>query len=71
MQIYKQLGKVLDIFKWFGLRKIYYLAKHFVETVQDKLIEWNLLYPSYNQSLIKRGISKRLINNFSGDSDTI
>lgn len=63
----KEMFIFLDKKKWFGLRKIYYLFKSLVHSIKEKLIDFKIIYPSYEQVLIKRLISRKLIEKYSGD----
>lgn len=53
--------------KWFGLRKAYWIIKRFGVGIVESLIDWGLLFPSYRQSLMKRSISRQLVERYDGD----
>lgn len=57
------LGKI----KYFGLRKLFYIFKSTSIFLEDMLIDLGVDRSDIAQSLIKRRISKKLIEEFSGD----
>ena len=52
----KMISTILDRFKYFGLRKLYYF-----------LLDTGIIFPT-KQTLIQRGVSRKLITYFGGDS---
>ena len=64
-----EILQFLDKVKWFGFRKLYWIFKRRVIWSKETLINSGVIYPSYNQSLIKRQISKKLIEIYEGDVD--
>lgn len=57
----------LDSVKWFGLRKLYWIVKHWAVEVVEVLIDRGFLYPAYQQSLVKRSVSRKLVDFYNGD----
>lgn len=66
-KITNDLFRFLDGVKWFGLRKFYWILKRRIIWSKKILINAGILYPSYQQSLIKRSISRKLIEIYNGD----
>ncbi len=62
-----ELLRFLDRMKWCGFRKLYWIIKRRIIWLKEVLINIGLLYPSYQQSLVKRSISHRLIEIFDGN----
>lgn len=57
----------LNRMKWFGLRKLFWILKDGVLNLKETIINTGLLFPSYQQSLLKRSISRKLIDIYNGD----
>jgi len=57
----------LDKMKYFGFRKLYWIIKRRVIWSKEILVNVGVLFPSYQQSLIKRPISRKLIEIYNGD----
>jgi hypothetical protein len=62
----KQILKFLDRVKYFGLRKIYYLGKNIFVEFLNPFVDSGILKPELQQSLIKRKISRTLIDEYFG-----
>jgi hypothetical protein len=62
----KQTLRFLDRFKYFGLRKIYYIGKKIFDELLNFFIDSGILKPRLQQSLIKRKISRTLIDEYFG-----
>lgn len=62
-----EIFRFLDTVKWFGLRKIYWVIRRSIINSAEHLINLGLFYPSYQQSLIKRSMSRKLIEIYDGD----
>lgn len=65
--VFRSFFKFLDKIKWLGLRKIYWTFRHFITWIIEVPINTGLIYPSYQQLLLKRFISQKLINTYHGD----
>lgn len=61
------LMRYLDAVKWFGLRKFFWIIRLQIIELKELLINSGLLYPSYQQSLMKRSMSRALIELYNGD----
>lgn len=61
------LSRFLDDAKWFGLRKLYWIIKLQLTELKELFIDSGLLYPSYQQSLLKRSLSRVLVDVYNGD----
>jgi len=59
----------LNKVKWFGFRKLYWVIRRGLEWLAETLIDAGYIYPSFQQTLIKRPISKKLIKLYEGDFD--
>jgi len=64
-----ELLQFLDKVKWFGLRKLYWIFRRRVEWSAEALINAGYIYPTFQQSLIKRPISRKLFEIYNGDCD--
>lgn len=53
--------------KYFGLRKLYWIVKRRVIWTKDTLTNTGIIYPSHQQTIVKRSISKMLIDAYNGD----
>ena len=65
--IAKALLHLLDSVKWFGLRKLYWIIKELALEFVEALVDRGLLYPAYQQSLVKRRVSRKLVDFYNGD----
>lgn len=59
--------RFLDSVRWFGLRKIYWILRQLYTAVKQTLVDARFIFPQYSQSLIKRRISRKLIEEYNGD----
>ena len=57
----------LQSVKWFGLRKLYWTIIRGAISIRELITDTGLLAQTHQQSLIKRPISRKLIDIFSGD----
>lgn len=62
-----KLFRFLDKVKWFGFRKLYWTTKRLFLWLKEVLIDIGVIYPSYQQSIIKRSISRKLVAIYNGD----
>ena len=62
-----EMLQFLDRVKWFGFRKLYWIIKRRIIRTKETLINAGFLFPSYQQSLVKRSISRKLIEIYNGD----
>lgn len=61
------MKQFLESVKYFGLRKLYYLTKAGVSPLSEFLIHHGAGKKEWQQSLLKRPISKTLITRYNGD----
>lgn len=61
------MRRLLESVKYFGLRKFYYLVKSSISSLSEFLINQGINKREWQQSLLKRQISKTLITEYSGD----
>ena len=63
----KLLSQFFVRYQWFGIRKLYLVSKRTIDIFFNICVDSNLFQKSLNQSLIKRKISKDIIEIFEGD----
>lgn len=61
------MKQALESVKYFGLRKLYYLMKAGITSLSEFLIDEGVNKKEWQQSLLKRHISKMLITEYGGD----
>jgi len=54
-------------YKYFGIRKFYWIVVRKTESLKQLLLDNQGLFPRAHQSIIKRNISRSIIQRFSGD----
>lgn len=64
---YNKTFLLLDKIKWFGFRKAFWIIHDFFINSKEKFIDWGIVFPEYGNSLIKRNISRLLIEKYSAD----
>ncbi len=63
----RKIIEYLNRMKWFGLRKAFWITKIGMLNLKETIINTGILFPSYQQSLLKRSISRKLIEIYNGD----
>ncbi|MBU1326774.1 class I SAM-dependent methyltransferase [Patescibacteria group bacterium] len=61
------MRRLLESVKYFGLRKLYYLVKSGIASLSEFLVNEGISRKEWQQSLVKRQISKTLITDYGGD----
>lgn len=64
----QKILQLLNRVKWFGLRKGYWIIKRRIHRLKETLIDVSILFPDYQQTLIKRPLSRTLIEQYNGDN---
>lgn len=62
-----QITTILDKVKYFGLRKLYWIIRNILFSFSEMLIDNGLYLPRKQQALLKRPISRKLIEYYGGD----
>lgn len=62
-----RLLRILDTVKWFGFRKLYWSIKQLSMEAVEVLTDHGFLYPGLQQSLLKRSVSRKLVDSYNGD----
>lgn len=62
----KDIFRLLDRVKYFGLRKVYFMGKNFLSEISVFFYDLGILKPQLQQTLVRRKISRILVEKYFG-----